>query len=110
MKQFQRGLYEVIVGIVGGIVISALLQSFKENNVIPSNYVYLFTAIGFVGSLATLFSFWKTGIVFTLGWIVGAWLLKDVLSTGDFIIYFVAPIATLVIRGIAFFKKQSRLR
>ena len=107
MKQFQAGLYEVMIGIVGAIAISAILQTFKESNLIPSDMVYWFTAIGFAGSLITLFSFWKTGIVFTLGWILGAWLLKDVLSTGDFVIYFVAPIVTLVIRGIVFIKKQS---
>ncbi len=106
MKQFGTGLYEVIAGIILGIAISAILQSFREGNLIPSDMVFLFTAIGFVGSLITLFSFWKTGIVFTLGWILGAWLLKDALSTGDFIIYFVAPIVTLVIRGIVFIKKQ----
>lgn len=107
MSQFKAGMVEVIFGIVGGIVISAVLQSFKESNLIPSDMVLVFTLIGFVGSMATLFSFWKTGIVFTLGWIVGAWLLKDVLSPMDFALYFIAPIAALVIRGVVFIKKTT---
>jgi hypothetical protein len=106
MKEFHSGIVEVIVGLIGGIVFSAVLQSFKESNLIPSNMVYLFTFIGIASSLVTLFSFWKTGIIFTLGWIFGAFLLRDALTTVDFIIYFVVPLITLIIRGIIFVRNQ----
>ena len=107
MNDFQSGLYEVIVGIVMGIAISAIMKTFQDSGLVPSNMVFLFTIIGFIGSLATLFSFWKTGIVFTIGWIIGAWILKDVLSPGDFLLYFVAPIIALIIRAVVFFRNQS---
>jgi hypothetical protein len=77
------------------------LAAFKQSNFIPSDIVIMFTIVGFIGSIATLFTIWKAGIIFTLGWIIGAFLLKDLLSTGDFIIYIVAPIMSLIIRGIA---------
>jgi hypothetical protein len=106
MKKFWKGLSQVIIGIVSSIVISALLNAFKESTLIPSGMVLLFTIIGFIGSLITLFSFWKTGIVFTLGWILGAWLLKDVLEPFDFVVYFVAPIAAIAIRTCVFVNKN----
>jgi uncharacterized membrane protein YeaQ/YmgE (transglycosylase-associated protein family) len=107
MRSLQWGLAEVFAGTIGAIVISAVLDGFEEDNLIPSSMVFLFTVIGFAGSVVTLFSFWKTGIIFTLGWIFGAFLLKDVLSPLDFIVYLVAPITALVIRAIVFIRRRS---
>jgi hypothetical protein len=104
---FQRGISEAITGIVGSIIISAILASFKQDGLIPSSMVLWITAAGFLGSLALMFSFMTTGIIFTFGWIIGAFLLKDALSTFDFVVYLVAPIAALVIRGIVAIKKAS---
>jgi uncharacterized membrane protein YeaQ/YmgE (transglycosylase-associated protein family) len=106
MKNFQKGLEEVFAGIIGAILISAVLDGFKEDNLIPSGWVFLFSVVGFAGSMGTLFSVWKFGVVFTLGWIFGALLLKDVLSPLDFIVYLVAPITALVIRVIVFIRKS----
>jgi hypothetical protein len=105
MRSLQWGLAEVFAGTIGAIVISAVLDGFEEDNLIPSSMVFLFTVIA--GSVVTLFSFWKTGIIFTLGWIFGAFLLKDVLSPLDFIVYLVAPITALVIRAIVFIRRRS---
>jgi hypothetical protein len=105
---FQRGMGEAITGIVGGIVISTILSSFAKDGLIPSYMVLWITAAGFLGAIVLMFSFSTTGIVFTLGWIVGALLLKDMLSTVDFIVYLVAPIVALIIRGVLFLKSLNR--
>jgi hypothetical protein len=107
MMKLPSGMIEAIIGIIGGILFSAILTSFKENNLISSNMVIWFTIAGFAGSIAMLFTIWKAGVIFTIGWIIGALLLKDVLSTGDFIIYIVAPMATLIIRVIVLIKIQT---
>ena len=101
MGELMAGIIEVIGGIIGSIVLSVFLAALAQNHLIPSGWVFLFTAIGFIGSIATLFTIWKAGIIFTIGWIIGAILLKDLLSTGDFFLYIVAPIASLIIRSIA---------
>jgi len=95
---FQRGMGEAITGIVGGILISTILSSFAEDGLIPSNIVFLFTFVGFLGAIVLMFSFKTAGFIFILGWVFGAFLLKDMLSTFDFIVYIVAPILALVIR------------
>ena len=68
--------------------------------------VFLFTFVGFLGAIALMFSFRTAGLIFTLGWIAGAWLLKDMLSPFDFVVYFVAPIVALVARVVLFFKRN----
>jgi len=92
LNDFQKGFGEVATGIFGGIIISALLSGFAKDGLIPSNMVFLFTFVGFLGSIALMLSFQTAGVIFTLGWIVGAWLLKDMLTPFDFVVYLGAPI------------------
>jgi hypothetical protein len=104
---FQRGFSEAVTGIIGGILINVILAGFAKDGLIPSYLVVSFTVAGFLGSIALLFFFKTAGIIFTLGWIVGALMLKDLLGPIDFVVYLVAPIAALVIRAIAFFKGSN---
>ena len=99
MKKLRKGIKEIIAGLVGGLLFSAVLNFFKQSGVIPSNLVIWFTVIGLVSSIITIFSFQTAGVIFTLGWILGAWLLKNFMSNTDFLVYFWAPVATLVFRA-----------
>jgi len=104
---FQRGLREAVTGIIGGILINVILAGFAKDGLIPSYLVISFTVAGFLGSVVLMFSFKTTGVVFTLGWIIGALMLKDLLGPIDFVVYLVAPIAALVIRVVALFKGSN---
>ena len=99
MKKLNRGIKEIIVGLVGGLIFSAVLNFFKQSGVIPSNLVIWFTVIGLVSSIITIYSFQTAGVIFTLGWLLGAWLLKNFMNNTDFLVYFWAPVATLVFRA-----------
>ena len=105
MKKLNKGIKEIIVGLAGGLIFSAVLNFFKQSGVIPSNLVIWFTVIGLVSSIITIYSFQTAGIVFTLGWILGAWLLKNFMSNTDFLVYFWAPAATLVFRAYVIIRK-----
>ncbi len=106
LNDFGKGLSEVLSGIIGGVIFSALLGGFAEDGLIPSYMVFLFAVAGFLGAMAAMYYFQTAGIIFTLGWIVGAWLLKDMLTSFDFIVYLVVPIVALVIRVVWFFKTE----
>ena len=105
MKKLNRGIKEIIVGLVGGLIFSTVLNFFKQSGVIPSNLVIWFTVIGLVSSIITIYSFQTAGIIFTLGWILGAWLLKNFMSNTDFLVYFWAPVATLAFRAYVVIRK-----
>ena len=106
MKKLRRGIKEIIVGLVGGLLFSAVLSFFTQSGLIPSNLVIWFTVIGLISAMITVFSFQTAGIVFTLGWILGAWLLKNLMSNTDFLVYFWAPVAALVFRAFVFIRKR----
>jgi hypothetical protein len=105
VKQFKKGFQEVVVGIIGGVLFSIVLNTFKESNLLPSDVVIWFTVFGVVSAVVTMFSFKTAGVIFTLGWILGAWLLKGVLEPFDFMVYFWAPVLTLVARALLTIKK-----
>jgi hypothetical protein len=105
MKKLNRGIKEIIAGLVGGLLFSAVLSFFQQSGLIPQNLVIWFTVIGLISSIITIFSFQTAGIIFTLGWILGAWLLKGFMSNTDFLVYFWAPVATLIFRAWVFLRK-----
>ena len=107
MNDIKQGIFEAVWGIIGGILISTLLRGFAEDGLIPSNMVILFTIAGFLAAIVMMFSFQTAGIIFTIGWILGAFMLKDLLTPFDFIVYLVAPIVTLGIRAILFFRSSN---
>jgi hypothetical protein len=109
LRKLQKGFIQVIIGITGGIIISALMSLFQKNGLIPSDFVYWFTLVGFASSVISMISFKTAGVIFTLGWIAGAWLLKDILSPFDFVVYIIAPIVALGLRLLFFFKKAIRV-
>jgi hypothetical protein len=106
VNQFRRGCQEVIAGIIGGIVFSAFLAAFVQGGVIPTGIVLAFTVIGILSTVLTIKSYRTSGFIFTLGWIAGAWLLKDVMDATAFLIYFVIPAAVIVLRIAIFVGNQ----
>lgn len=94
---FKEGFVEAVIGIIGGIVINGILAAFAKDGLIPSYLVILFTIAGFLGAIALFFTFKTTGFIFTLGWIAGAVVLKDLLGPIEFIVYLIFPIAALVV-------------
>jgi hypothetical protein len=107
MNDFQKGFREVAIGIISGVTISAVLRGFAQDGLIPSYMVFLFTVCGFLGAILLMLSFATSGIIFTVGWIVGALILKDMLTTFDFVVYLVAPIVVLVARGVVYFYSRN---
>ncbi|MFZ7132873.1 MAG: hypothetical protein ACOWWR_10985 [Eubacteriales bacterium] len=100
-------LKEGLVGIVLSIIFSLILKQFAQDGIIPTNYAWIFTAIGVASAISTLFIFKAAGWTFTIGWLIGAWLLKDAMDTGTFLVYFIAPAIILILKGVFIFKNNN---
>ena len=107
MEDFKQGLVEAIVGIIGAIVFSAIITQFKQDQTIPQNYIWVFTLIGLASTISTIFIFKTAGFLFNIGWIVGAWILKDEMDTGMFLLFLIAPIVVMILRIIFLFKSSD---
>ena len=100
MTDFRRGFREVAIGIIASVTITAVLRGSAQDGLIPSYMVFLLTFCGLLGAILLMMSFVTSGIIFTIGWIVGAIMLRDMLSAFDSVVYLVAPIVALVARGV----------
>jgi hypothetical protein len=109
VSQLQKGCQEVIAGIVGGIALSAVPAAFVQDGAIPTGVVLLFALVGIFGTVFTIRSYRTSGFIFTLGWIAGAWLLKDVVDIIAFLVYFIIPATVLLVRMVVFFRGQFEL-
>ena len=105
MSKFQRGLQQSMLGVIGGIVVAAIIKSLVEDGLVPTYFVLLFVLVGIAGNIATTNNYRLSGTVYTIGWLIGGLILKDVLEPVDFIIYIAAPIVILVLRVWQFTKK-----
>lgn len=102
MNKFKKGLQEAIYGIIGAVIIGAVMKGFVKDGLIPSYLVWSFAIVGILGNIATIKSLQLSGTVYTIGWLIGGLILKDVLEPADFIVYIVAPSVILILRGWQF--------
>lgn len=107
MNKFEAGIKGALVGILVGIVQGTVLAAFVKDGILPSGVVYLITFAGLVAAVLAILALRSAGIIFTLGWIAGALILKDMFSTLDFIVYLVAPIIMLVLLIYFAFRNAS---
>jgi len=98
MNKLQRGLAESIAGVVMGFVLITIVNSFAQDELIPGYFVWLFGLFSIVANVATLNSLRYLGFLYTLGWLFGALLLRDLFSPIDFVFNIIGPIIVLVLR------------
>lgn len=89
---------EAFSGAVIGFALAAIIDSFAKDGLIPWYIQGLFSLAGILGSLGTINQFKSIGILYIIGWIIGSWLLKDLLGPVDFVLLIVVPIAIIVVR------------
>jgi hypothetical protein len=96
--QLSKGLWEAFTGTLIGFGLAWIIDYFTQDGIIPWYIQTLFTLIGIIGSLITIYKFKSIGILYILGYIIGAWLLKDLLGTVDFILLIVVPLFIVLFR------------
>jgi len=104
LGKLERGLKEAMTGIIAGIVVTAIMRALVEDGLIPSTFILLFIIVGIAGNIATIRDFRWAGTIYTIGWLIGGLLLRDVLEPIDFILYIVSPIIILALRIWQFIK------
>ena len=106
VNQFRKGLWEVVTGTLFGFALAAVIDYFTRDGLIPWYIQVAFTTFGLIGSLITIYKFKSIGILYIIGWILGAWFLKDLLGTVDFILLIMVPLAIILFR---IWRKVNRL-
>lgn len=104
MNKLQKGIAEAITGIVFGIVLTTIVGAFAKDGTLPGYSVWLFGVINVILNIATINSLRYAGILYTIGWLIGSWLMKDILSPVDIVFNIIAPIIILILRAYFWIK------
>jgi len=98
MKKFQNGIAQAITGIVIGTMLTAVVDTFAKDGTLPSYFVLLFGLFNVIVNIVTINSFRYTGFLYTFGWLIGSWIMIDILSPVDIVFNIAAPIVILIAR------------
>jgi len=109
MNKFQKGLAEAIIGIVMGILLITIIDAFAKDGLIPKYFVWLFGLFSIIANIATINSFRYAGLLYSIGWLLGSLLLRDLLGPADIVFNIVSPIIILVLRVWFWIKDIRRL-
>ena len=105
MNRFQRGLSGAMVGIVMGVVLTTIVASFVEDELLPSYFIIFFGVFSLVANIATINTLHSLGILYSAGWLLGAWLFIDILDVWGIIFNIAAPIIIIIVRAVIGIKK-----
>jgi hypothetical protein len=108
VRRFRKGLGEAIVGIILGAVLTFIVDSLEKNGLIPSYVSWGMLLISMVLNLMTVKSLRVAGVTYTVGWLLGTWLLKDMLSSADFAFNMIVPVLILILKSWYWLKKAVR--
>jgi len=78
LTEVREGFKEAIIGVIGGIIISAVLTAIRSSPLLPPSYVALidlFQVISFVGGLILITQMESWGAGFLIGWLFGMWIM-----------------------------------
>jgi len=98
MNKLQKGTAEAITGIVLGTILTTTVVALAKDGTLPSYFILLFGLFSIIANIVTINSFRYTGMLYTIGWLLGALLLKDSLSTVDMVFNIGGPILVLILR------------
>ena len=108
MKKIGKGLKEALLGILVWFVLAFLVNYFAKDGLLSPPFVLGFSVISIIVNIMTLNSMRSFGFFYTIGWLAGSLLLKNLLGPLDFIINVIAPVVFLFLRMMLLFRKRAR--
>jgi hypothetical protein len=107
-KKFRKGIFGAAMGVVVGLILSAVVGLLAKNGVIPDYSVTLLGIFNFIGNLFTLKSLRSSAMLYTIGWLLGSLLLIRFMEPIDIAFNIGGPVLVMVLRTWFWFKSVSR--
>ena len=98
MNKVTRGIAEAIVGILMGIILITMVNSFAQDGMLPKYFVWLFGLFVFIANLLTLNTLRIGGLLYAIGWLIGSLWLIDLLGPIDIAFNIAGPIIIIILR------------
>jgi hypothetical protein len=98
MSKVQQGLAEAATGLLGGILLTVLVDSLARDNYIPAYFVWLFGVFNILFNLATLNSYRRVSLLYTIGWLTGSIILFGMLTPVDIALNIICPAVIIILK------------
>jgi hypothetical protein len=108
MDDVKEGLAEAITGVVLGFMLITIVNAFARDDALPAYFLWLFGLFSLILNVVTLNSFRTAGILYSVGWLGGAWLVISLLTPVDIVFKTAGPIVVLVLRAWFWIKEQTQ--
>ncbi len=95
--RFQEGLVETMVGAIMGLILNSVVMSFARDGSLPSYVVPILYMFNIVAGIAGVIRMRAFGFLYVIGWIIGSFIVKDIMEPLDIVINIVLPIIILII-------------
>jgi hypothetical protein len=99
MKRIKKGFIQAIVSIITGILLTWVITFLVNKTVIPGYSIIIFTTLSLIANIISINKMGRWGLFYTIGWLVGTLLFKEMLSTTSFILNVIFPVLILIIRA-----------
>lgn len=109
MNKFEKGYKEAAGEIISGFITPLIINAFANTGLLPWYFVTMLSLIVIGENIVFILSMSSWGILYTLGWLFGAYIFytSGLLGILDVILYIVIPIVFLIIRFVIWFRNQS---
>jgi hypothetical protein len=98
MSKVQQGLVEAVTSLLGGFLLTILIDSLARDNSIPVYFVWLFGVFNILFNLATLNSYRRVSLLYTIGWLAGSVFMFDMLSPLDIALNIACPVVIIILK------------
>lgn len=109
MKKLKSGFLQAISSIILGFIITGAVQFCAKEGWIPSYSTVILSVFNIIANIITMRKVRGWGIFYTLGWLAGSFIFKEVglLETIDFVFNIIAPICILFARLVIWVRDSS---
>lgn len=98
MKRLKKGFIQAIISVVTGIALTYVVTLLVNQEILPGYSLIIFTTLSLIFNIISIKKMGRWGLFYTIGWLVGTLLFKQMLSTPSFILNIIFPVLILVIR------------
>jgi len=100
MPEAEHGFVRAISEVVGGLIMSLLLNAFASSGLIPTSYLSMFRLLNLMLTISFILAIPYLGTGYLLGWLFGLTMMAQtgLIDPLDFVIYFIIPAIILIVR------------
>jgi hypothetical protein len=107
MNKLQKGIAGAVTGVVLGIFLTSTIDALAKDGTLPGYFVWSFGLMNIILNIATINALRYAGMLYTIGWLIGSLIMRDVLGPLGIAFNIAGPALIIIARAYFWFKSLS---